>query len=352
MLKASMGNVEKAEKKGWITTVSLTGLAVIFVIVFVISFSLGEFHISLHMIVAEIRSKFGGPSSGASPAMQMALWQVRLPRILAAALVGAALSLAGSAYQGLFRNPMVSPDLLGASTGAGFGAAVALTLSFNIMGVSILAFAMGLLAVALSYAVSNAIGKSESTTLLLVLTGMVVSSMFSAFTSIIKYVADPDNKLPAITFWLMGGLSSITFKNLAMLVPPLVVGTIPMLLLRWKLNVLTFGDEEARALGVNTKRLQLIFIFCATLLTAASVAVSGMIGWVGLVIPHVARLIVGPNYRRMLPASMLCGATFLILADDVARTAFTAEVPLGILTSIIGAPFFIFLLYRGRRKAQ
>lgn len=352
MLKASMGNVEKAEKKGWITTVSLTGLAVIFVIVFVISFSLGEFHISLHMIVAEIRSKFGGPSSGASPAMQMALWQVRLPRILAAALVGAALSLAGSAYQGLFRNPMVSPDLLGASTGAGFGAAVALTLSFNIMGVSILAFAMGLLAVALSYAVSNTIGKSESTTLLLVLTGMVVSSMFSAFTSIIKYVADPDNKLPAITFWLMGGLSSITFKNLAMLVPPLVVGTIPMLLLRWKLNVLTFGDEEARALGVNTKRLQLIFIFCATLLTAASVAVSGMIGWVGLVIPHVARLIVGPNYRRMLPASMLCGATFLILADDVARTAFTAEVPLGILTSIIGAPFFIFLLYRGRRKAQ
>lgn len=339
------------EKRAWPPELSLAVLLAVFLAVFLISFRLGRFNVSAGAVLSVLAEKLGGPHAGVAPAVQTVILQVRLPRILAAALVGASLASAGAAYQGLFRNPMVSPDLLGASSGAGFGAALGLLLSFNLLGVSVLAFAVGLFAVALSYFVSVAIGRGDSAVLLLVLTGMVVSSLFSAFTSIIKYVADPDNKLPAITFWLMGGLSNVTLQGLALLVPPFLVGVVPMLLLRWKLNVLAFGDEEAQTLGVNTGLLRLLFIFCATLLTAASVAVSGMIGWVGLVIPHVARLFVGPNYKHLLPASLLTGATFLIIADDVARTAFAAEVPLGILTSVIGAPFFLFLLYGGRRKA-
>lgn len=329
----------------------LTWMLILFIILFIVSFCLGRYAIPLPDLLSILGNSLFGLHNPVSAAAVTIVYSVRLPRIIAASLIGGALATAGATYQGLFRNPMVSPDLLGASAGAGFGATMGLMFSFSLIGVSTLAFIVGLCAVALSYGISVAIGKGGDTILLLVLTGMVVSSMFSAFTSIIKYVADPDNKLPAITFWLMGGLSTITMANILMLLPPLLVGFIPIFLLRWKINVLSFGEEEAQTMGVNTKRLRLVFIVCATLLTAASVAVSGMIGWVGLIIPHMARLFVGPNYKRLMPASLLCGAIFLIVADDVARTAFAAEIPLGILTSLIGAPFFIFLLFRGRRKS-
>ncbi|MFT8890120.1 FecCD family ABC transporter permease [Ethanoligenens sp.] len=349
-MKETVLQEKSVERFGW--KIALPLLLVVFLAVFLLSFCLGRYMIPLPTILQIFCHSLFGWHTQASAAAVTVLYSVRMPRIVSAALIGGALATAGATYQGLFRNPMVSPDILGATSGAGFGAALGLMLSFNLLGISVLAFIMGVCAVMLSYFISLIISRGDNAILMLVLTGMVVYNLFLAFISITKYVADPNNKLPAITFWLMGGLSSITMSNLYLLLPPLLVGFIPIFLLRWNLNVLSFGEEEAQTMGINTKRLRWIFIVCATLLTAASVAVSGIIAWVGLVIPHVARLFVGPNYKYLMPASLLTGAIFLIIADDVARVAFAAEIPLGILTSIIGAPFFIVLLIRGRKKQQ
>ena len=270
---------------------------------------------------------------------------VRLPRILAAALIGAALSVAGVSYQGMFRNPMVSPDLLGASTGAGFGAALALFLSFSYFGVTLSAFGFGLAAVLLAYLISR---KSRmDSTLSMVLAGMMISSLFTAGTSLIKLVADTENQLPAITYWLMGSLTSVRGRDVRFAFLPILLGLIPLLLLRWRINLLTLSEAEARSMGVDTRRLRLIVILCATLMTAASVAISGMIGWVGLVIPHFCRILFGYDYRKLLPSCALLGAAFLILVDTIARTVTTAEIPLGILTSFVGAPVFLYLILSG-----
>ncbi len=270
---------------------------------------------------------------------------VRLPRILAAALIGAALSVAGVSYQGMFRNPMVSPDLLGASTGAGFGAALALFLSFSYFGVTLSAFCFGLAAVLLAYLISR---KSRmDSTLSMVLAGMMISSLFTAGTSLIKLVADTENQLPAITYWLMGSLTSVRGRDVRFAFFPILLGLIPLLLLRWRINLLTLSEAEARSMGVDTRRLRLIVILCATLMTAASVAISGMIGWVGLVIPHFCRILFGYDYRKLLPSCALLGAAFLILVDTIARTVTTAEIPLGILTSFVGAPVFLYLILSG-----
>ena len=270
---------------------------------------------------------------------------VRLPRILAAALVGAALSTAGVCYQGMFRNPMVSPDLLGASTGAGFGAALALLLSMNYFAVTCSAFFFGLAAVLLAYLISRR--SRMDTTLSMVLAGMMISSLFTAGTSLIKLVADTENQLPAITYWLMGSLTSVRGRDVRFAALPILLGLVPLLLLRWRINLLTLSEAEARSMGVDTRRLRLIVIVCATLMTAASVAISGMIGWVGLVIPHFCRILFGCDYRRLLPSCALLGASFLILVDTIARTVTTAEIPLGILTSFVGAPVFLYLVLSG-----
>ena len=270
---------------------------------------------------------------------------VRLPRILSAALIGAALSIAGVSYQGMFRNPMVSPDLLGASTGAGFGAALALFLSLSYFGVTLSAFCFGLAAVLLAYLISR---KSRmDSTLSMVLAGMMISSLFTSGTSLIKLVADTENQLPAITYWLMGSLTSILGRDVRFAALPILLGLVPLLLLRWRINLLTLSEAEARSMGVDTRRLRLVVIFCATLMTAASVAISGMIGWVGLVIPHFCRILFGYDYRKLLPSCALLGAAFLILVDTIARTITTAEIPLGILTSFVGAPVFLYLILSG-----
>lgn len=270
---------------------------------------------------------------------------VRLPRILAASLIGAALSVAGVSYQGMFRNPMVSPDLLGASTGAGFGAALALFLSLSYFGVTLSAFCFGLAAVLLAYLISR---KSRmDSTLSMVLAGMMISSLFTSGTSLIKLVADTENQLPAITYWLMGSLTSILGRDVRFAALPILLGLVPLLLLRWRINLLTLSEAEARSMGVDTRRLRLVVIFCATLMTAASVAISGMIGWVGLVIPHFCRILFGYDYRKLLPSCALLGAAFLILVDTIARTITTAEIPLGILTSFVGAPVFLYLILSG-----
>lgn len=278
------------------------------------------------------------------------MFQIRLPRILAAICVGMSLSAAGVSYQGLFQNPMVSPDILGASAGAGLGASIAILLDFGTAGIQILSFICGIIAVGLTYLVSLSVGGQQKTVLLLVLAGMVTGSLMSAFLSITKYLADTDDKLPAITFWLMGSLASVTQKDVILLYALFLAAGIPLFALRWKLNVISCGEEEAQALGVNTRRLQLIVIVCSTLLSAASVSIAGMIGWVGLAVPHIARMLVGPNYKSLLPVSALVGGIFLLVVDNLARCLVSVEIPLGILTSLCGAPFFLYLLMKGRKS--
>lgn len=316
-------------------------LLALLLVILIASVLLGRYALSPAEL---IKTLFGGTDAGASKV----LFEIRLPRIAAALLVGAALSVAGVCYQGMFRNPMVSPDILGASTGAGFGAALAILLGAGYFGISLTAFLFGLLAVLLAYLVSR-FGKTNET-VAMILAGMVVSSLFSAGTSFLKLVADTQQQLPAITYWLMGSLSSVITKDVLFLAIPFVIGFVPLVLLRWRMNLLTVGEEEARSMGINTKALRLIVVACATLLTAASVAVSGMIGWVGLIIPHFCRMLFGCDYRRLLPATALFGAAFLLLVDDIARLATTAEIPIGILTAVVGAPIFLYLIVTGGAK--
>jgi iron complex transport system permease protein len=277
------------------------------------------------------------------------LLQVRLPRLLAAMLVGGGLALAGAAYQGLFNNPMVSPDILGASAGAGFGAALGILCGFHVVAIQGMSFAMGLLAVGLAWSIGSGLCRRGDPVLMLVLVGILIASVFTALISFAKYLADPYDRLPAITYWLMGSFASINSKDLKLSAVPILAGCVPLFLLRWRLNVLCLGEEEARTLGLNTRWLRLIVIISATLITAASVSICGMVGWIGLVVPHLARMVVGPNYKVLVPTAALMGACFLLLVDDVARTIAALEIPVGILTALIGAPFFLFLLMRKRR---
>jgi iron complex transport system permease protein len=281
---------------------------------------------------------------------QAVVLNVRLPRVAAAALVGAALSTAGCAYQGMFRNPMVSPDLLGASTGAGFGAALALLLGLGYGAVTGLSFTFGLLAVLLAYLISR-VSKIQ-TTLAMVLAGVMISSLFTSGTSFIKLVADPTDQLPAITYWLMGSLTATKVRDVQFAAWPILAGLVPLWLLRWRVNLLTVSEAEARSMGVHTGRLRVVVVLCATLMTAGSVAISGMIGWVGLVIPHFGRMIFGQDYRKLLPASSLLGAVFLMVVDNLARTVTTSEIPLGILTSFVGAPVFLYLILSGGTQRE
>ena len=279
-----------------------------------------------------------------SDTIEVVVLQIRLPRILLGLGVGAALSVSGSAFQGLFRNPLVSPDILGVSAAAGFGAALAILFSANNVMIQLASMAFGLLGVLLAYALSRV--HRSSPVIMLVLAGVIVGSFFGALTSVTKYVADPEQKLPAITFWLLGSLGDASWLKVAYVGPVIVAGVAGLLLSGWQINLLALGDEEARALGVRTELMKGVVIVCATLVTSAAVSVSGLIGWVGLVIPHVCRMIVGPDHRRLLPASVLVGAAFLLAIDNIARTATAAEIPLGILTAIVGTPFFAYLLRR------
>lgn len=276
------------------------------------------------------------------------LLNVRLPRIGTALLTGAALAVAGAAYQAMFRNPLVSPDLLGVSTGAGLGAVLGIFLSLPVLAIQLLGFATGLVTLALVWTVAASVGRQDPL-LVLVLAGVVVGSLAGAAISLLKILADPYDQLPAITFWLLGSLAAVNGRDLASAAPLVAMGVVPLVLLRWRMNILTLGDEEARALGVEAARLRRWIVAAATLMTAAVVAVAGVIGWVGLVIPHLARLLVGPDFRILLPVAALMGAGYVVAVDTVARTIAPVEVPLGILTALIGAPFFLWLLARGRR---
>lgn len=323
-------------------------LGAVFLAVLLGSLLVGRYALSPGQLVHMLWARISGGAADWPISDDKVVFAVRLPRVAAAALVGAALAVSGAAYQGMFRNPMVSPDILGASTGAGFGAAVAILLGTGYFGISAAAFCCGLLAVAAAWLVSR-LSKADQA-VALILAGMMISSLFSAGTSFVKLVADTQQQLPAITYWLMGSLSSIKDKDVVFLAIPVALGMIPLFFLRWRMNLLTVGEEEAQSMGVNTRRLRGAVIVCATLLTSASVAVSGMIGWVGLVIPHFCRMLFGYDYRRLIPAGALFGAAFLLAVDDIARLVTTGELPLGILTAFVGAPLFLYLIATGGRR--
>ncbi len=309
------------------------------------SITLGRYSVPFADLIRVTRDLFAGQLDD-SPA-SMVVWQIRAPRILAAVLIGLALSVAGAVYQGMFRNPLVSPDILGASAGAGFGASLAIMWRLGLEGIQVFAFVFGLAAVLLAWSVSRTMRRDPL--LGLVLAGIVVGAIFTAGTSFLKYVADPESDLPAITFWLMGGLNGVRMDQLPYLAIP-VFGCLAVLwVCRWRLNVLTFGDETARTLGINVQMLRAVVIVCATLLTTASVAIGGLIAWVGLVVPHLVRLTVGPDLRIVVPAAVLAGGFFLLVVDNIARNLLTMELPLGVLTSVVGAPFMLALIALDRR---
>jgi iron complex transport system permease protein len=308
-----------------------------------LAFTVGRYPIGLVDLWSVVAAKFTGHAAGVPAAVENVIWQVRGPRILAAVLVGAALAVAGTAFQGLFRNPLVSPDILGASSGAALGAVIGIFFSLGMFAIQALAFVGGLIAVAAVYAIGSAV-RSRDPILVLVLTGVVIGSLLGAGVGLVKYLADPYNQLPAMTFWLLGSLAATGVPDLIPLFGPVAIGTLVLVALRWRMNVMSLPEEEARALGVPTGPLRVAIVAAATLVTSASVATAGIIGWVGLVVPHLARSLVGPDFARLIPTAALLGGGFLLVIDTLARTMAPIEIPLGILTAVIGTPFFIWLL--------
>ncbi|MBW7900957.1 MAG: iron ABC transporter permease [Rhodocyclaceae bacterium] len=317
-------------------------------VIAILSMGLGHYPLTSAAVLDVLWSALTGTPSGQPPMVDNVVLAVRLPRVLAAMLVGASLAAAGAAYQTLFRNPLASPAILGVSSGAGFGAALAMLLSGGALAIQGAAFAGGMLAVGAAMFIAGRLGKGSA--LVLVLAGLVVSALFQALTSALKYVADPLDTLPAIVFWLLGSLGRVGTRDLVWAAPFALAGMLALFLLRWPTQVLEAGDDEARTLGVPVRALRIALIAAATLMTAAAVSISGIVGWVGLLVPHLARLIVGPAYATLLPASLLLGAGYLLLVDDLCRSAFAAELPLGIVTAVLGAPVFVVILARARRQ--
>jgi iron complex transport system permease protein len=309
----------------------------------VLAFTVGRYPVTLAELADVLWSHATGAPTTAPPAVENVVLLVRGPRVLAAVLVGGALAVAGTAFQGLFRNPLVSPDILGASSGAALGAVLGIFFSLGVIGIESLAFAGGLAAVAAVYVIGSLL-QSRDPILVLVLTGVVVGALLGAGVGLVKYLADPYNQLPAMTFWLLGSLAATTVADLLPLIGPVALGTVVLLALRWRLNVMSLPEDEARALGLATGPLRIAIVAAATLVTSASVATSGIIGWVGLVVPHLARALVGPDFPRLIPTAALLGGGYLLFIDTLARTAAPVEIPLGILTAVIGTPFFIWLL--------
>lgn len=311
-------------------------------VAFYISLFFGRYPIEPSMILKILVSDIT-PFKPEIPVLEATIVNtVRLPRVILAMTVGAGMAINGASFQGLFQNPLVSADILGVSAAASFGGALIIFLGGDLSLLQVTAFCFGVLAVVLVYTMSRIY--KTTPLLLIVLSGVVVASFFSAMLSILIYFAPPDTKLQPIMFWLMGSLGTTTWATLFPAVPLMIAGIIGLILVRWRLNILALGDKEARALGLRTERLKVFIITCATVITAAAVTVCGVIGWVGIMIPHVTRMIVGPDHKVLLPASIAVGATYLLVMDDLARTLTAGEIPIGILTAIIGAPFFMFIL--------
>lgn len=321
-------------------------LALLLVMVAIGALMLGQLRIPPATILEIFASRILPIEQTWEPTLESVLFDVRLPRLLAGILVGAGLSISGASFQGLFRNPLVSPHILGVSAGAGMGAALAILFFSNILAVQILSFVFGLTAVLMTVGLARVYRTTP--VLMLVLSGIIVGALFSACTSLLKYIADPLNNMPSIVFWLLGSLNNASNKDLAVVGPVILAGITVLLLIRWRINLLAMGEEDARALGVDTGRLRAVIIICATMISAAAVSISGIIGWIGLVIPHIGRLMVGPDNKYLLPVAVLVGAAYLVTVDTIARTAMESEIPIGILTALVGAPIFAYLLKKSR----
>ncbi|MDR3115725.1 MAG: iron ABC transporter permease [Treponema sp.] len=314
-------------------------LSVLLVAAVLVSLSLGRYPIPLGALIARL---VGTPF--ASSRMEAVFFNVRAPRIILACLVGTSLAAAGASYQGVFQNPLAAPDILGASSGAATGATLAILLQLPGYLITVFAFCASLITITLVMFIGDrARGKKI---IGLILAGLMISSLHSAANSFMKLVADPNKVLPEIVYWLMGSLAKTKPSDLFFVLIPMTLGLVPLFIFRWRINLLTLSEEEARSMGVNVRTTRALVILCSTLITAASVSVSGIIGWAGLVIPHLTRRFVGNNYQELMPVSMLFGAIFLLMIDNVSRNLFATEIPLGILTSLVGAPFFLWLITR------
>lgn len=323
-------------------------LILILFVSLVIALTSGKYSLTLDELYRLFASLFSSQVDASDPRNETVFWQIRFPRTLAAIIIGGALSIAGAAYQGMFRNPLVSPDILGVSAGAGVGAVVGIFFGQSLIYIQLAAFIGGLITVAVVCFIAR-LARQHDPILSLVLVGVAISAICGSAISLMKILADPYTQLPSITFWLLGGLSSITQEDLLSVLPLMIIGIIPLLLLRWRMNLLSLSDEEAKSLGINVSLMRAIFIVCATLLTASAVSIAGIIGWIGLIVPHITRMIVGANFRYQLPASLAIGAIMLLITDTLARTIAAIELPLGILTSAVGAPFFLAILLQTRR---
>ena len=316
--------------------------ALVIPVTLILSIHMGRYPVPVSQIFSALWQAIAGQDVGVLPEHFTIITKIRLPRSLMAMIVGASLAASGTAYQGIFRNPLVSASMLGVSSGASLGAAIAILLFANTFYTPVFAFTFGVFAVWLSYLVGKVRG--STTTITLVLGGVIISNIFSALLSFVKYIADPANRLPSITYWSMGSLASVSSATIRLATPPMAAGLLILWFSGWNINLLSMGDDEAQTLGLHVNTARALIIAGATMATAGAVCACGTIGWVGLVIPHVARMFVGNDNRRLMPVSMFMGAGFLMLIDVLCRTISGAEIPLGIMTSIIGGPFFIYLV--------
>lgn len=300
----------------------------------------GRFPLGVSDIVAAFAGRLGGPP--AEHVVDSVIFGLRLPRLLLAVLIGAGLAASGAAFQSLFSNPLATPDTLGVTAGASVGAVLAMVVGANMLGVQLAALAAGVGSVVVTMAISRTQGRTSI--VMLVLSGVVVAAIANSILAILKFTADPNEKLPQITYWLLGSLSGASFDSLAIGAPLVAVGIIVIVLMRWRLNVLALSDDEARAAGINLRLMRPVVIGAATLITASVVSMCGQVGWVGLLIPHCARMLCGNNNRYIIPVSVLLGAVFVLVIDTLARSVTAAEIPISVLTALVGAPFFIVLL--------
>jgi len=339
----------KNEEKRQSTHYRALGFFMFFLLLFVafISFGIGYYPLSATEIIRAFAFRFGYEGDVLPQAITI-FWSIRFPRIIAAILIGSSLSVAGVAYQGMFRNPLVSPDILGVSSGASLGAAIAIMQGSPNWLVQLAAFSGGISAVSFSYLISRK--SAHSQTLSLVLTGAMITALCNAGVTLLKYIASPTDLLPQITFWLMGSLAGVRINDIWLSTAPMALGLITLFILRWRINLLTLDEDEAKSLGINIRRYRLIFIVASTLMSSAAICLGGLIGWVGLMVPHMGRSLAGPDYKRLIPACAMLGAIYLLIMDGIARSVLALELPLGVVVSVMGAPFFVFLIIKRRES--
>lgn len=332
--------MQKEGKKTAENTIFYIILGILPFLAALICLGIGRYSMSVSETVTTLFSRF--TNAKVDNTAYTVIFNVRLPRIILAAVVGAGLSCAGAAFQGLFSNPLATPDTLGVASGASFGAVLAMLIGGNMIGIQGMALIFGLISCLITFLIGRS--SRRGSIVMIVLAGLVVSSVFEALVSLMKYVADPQDELPVITYWLMGSMSRANYKNLVMGIPFIVIGIIIIFALRWRLNILSFNEDEARSLGVNVKILRVAFILASSMITASCVSMCGQVGWVGLLVPHISRMMRGNNNCKVIPVSISLGAFFMIVIDTFARSATASEIPISILTAIIGAPVFIVLL--------